>query len=107
DFGFSLFGIVIPVAATFNNLILSAGKTYTFSPSIVNTINGTLTANGGCNNLITLKTLIAGTQTTLTSPVNNVTINNCSLRDINAGVTGETYTAVSSVDASNNTNWIF
>src|SRR5262249_49650324 len=88
----------------FNNLILTAGFTYTLRNGRTQTINGTLTATGNCGALIAINSSTPGSQATISHPPGAVTVSFVTLQDINAAG-GASFTANNSIDLGNNTGW--
>ena len=89
---------------TIENLMLSAGKTYTFDDGDNQLITGTFTADGSCDSVIVIKSDSETAQTTLSKNSGSVTINYCMLQGINA-TGGATFTANNTVDLGNNSGW--
>jgi hypothetical protein len=88
---------------TFSNLLFSPGYTYTLTSSKVQTILGTLTANGTCTNNIMIKSSAAGS-TSIQKTSGTVVVTSVSLTGIHA-TGGASFTANNSVDGGNNSGW--
>ena len=92
----------------FNRLWLSPGKKYTLQSDSVQTIHEHLYASGGCTEPILFEASTLGHQANLLAEYDPVEIYYSSLTDMNAvPYNGNTYTAYSSIDIANNTNWNF
>ncbi|MEI6764472.1 MAG: T9SS type A sorting domain-containing protein [Bacteroidota bacterium] len=97
---------IINGSNTYNNLILTPGKSYTLQSRKKQTINGTLSATGGCSGYISIQSSIAGTVDTIYKSSGTVTLAKCILRDIcKSGAAA--FTASSSIDLGNNSGWSF
>ncbi|GAB2811188.1 hypothetical protein GCM10027043_08250 [Ferruginibacter profundus] len=88
----------------FNNLVLTPGYTYTLREGKTQTVNNILTATGNCGALITINSLLAGSQATISHPPGAVTISFAALQDINTAG-GAVFTANNSINLGNNTGW--
>jgi hypothetical protein len=95
---------------TFNDLLLSAGHSYTFFPTNTQTINGTLTANGNATSPVTIGSAIQGSPANLHKDSGTICLDYVWLSDItasggaifNAGKAPER-----SKDLGGNSGWLF
>ncbi|MCD4745622.1 MAG: gliding motility-associated C-terminal domain-containing protein, partial [Bacteroidales bacterium] len=90
---------------TFNNLSFSPGKAYLFEYDSTQTIVDGFYANGSCTGSIIIQSDFDGKQASIRKINNDVELEYVSLRDMNAIGSNITFTANSSVDLGNNTNW--
>ncbi len=88
---------------TYQNLTLSAGKTYSFANSKTHHF-GELVANGACDDFLTIKSNSASLQTTFSKTSGSLNISNVNLENINA-TGGATFNAFHSNDLGGNTGW--
>ncbi|MFN8305193.1 MAG: gliding motility-associated C-terminal domain-containing protein [Ferruginibacter sp.] len=88
----------------FSNLTLTAGFTYSFRNGETQTVNNTLNATGTCGALITLNSLVPGSQTGISHPPGAVTVSYVTLQDIQA-TGGALFTANNAIDLGNNSGW--
>ncbi len=92
----------------FNRLWLYPGKKYTLQSDSVQTIHEHLYASGGCTETILFESSSLGHQANILAEYDPVEVYYASLTDMNAvPYNDNTYTAYSSVDIGNNTNWNF
>ncbi|MEI6767219.1 MAG: hypothetical protein WCM76_16435, partial [Bacteroidota bacterium] len=90
---------------TFDTLSFTPNHLYEFESGRTQTINMLLSANGLCNAPISIRSLTAGVQSTISKSAGNITISNASLRDM-VGTGGASFVANNSVDLGNNTGWV-
>jgi PKD repeat protein len=91
---------------TFDSLTFTKGYTYTLTDNTTQTIIDYFQANGTCSQPVTILSSVSGTQATISEATGMVTANYVSLKDINA-TGGATFTAVNSINTSDNTGWNF
>lgn len=92
----------------FNNLTLSATKTYTLASGKTQTVNNLFSANTPqCSGWSTIKTSTVGSQATISaSSGTSINVSGVIMQDINA-TGGGSFIANNSVDNGNNTGWSF
>lgn len=92
----------------FNNLTLSAAKTYTFASGRTQTVNNLFSANTSqCSGWSTIKASIVGSQAIISGSLGtSINVSGVIMQDINA-TGGGSFIANNSVDNGNNTGWSF
>ncbi|OFY70837.1 MAG: hypothetical protein A3G23_11995 [Bacteroidetes bacterium RIFCSPLOWO2_12_FULL_37_12] len=88
----------------FDTLLLSKGKTYTFGAGSTQIINNLLSADGTCNQNITLLSGTNGVQANFIKTSDNATLNNIIMKDMNASG-GAMFTVNNMSDLGNNSGW--
>jgi len=88
---------------SYNNLQFTAGKLYQFQSNATQTVLN-LTASGTCTSNITLKSLTAGTQTTIQKTNGTLNLAYLQLQDMRA-TGGAQFNVVNAVDLGNNVGW--
>ena len=96
--------ITIANSSTFNDLKLTAGKTYSFRDGTTQTIT-TLSGDGTSGNLITIQSTSAGSPFTLSKASGTVQKHYYSIKDCTV-TGGAGWAAFDSVDAGGNTGWL-
>ena len=99
---------IISNSNTFNNLILSSTKTYTFQSGQTQTIKSIFSAKTvQCGGWSTITSNTAGSQSNITASSGvSIDVSGVIMKDIKASG-GATFTAVNSVDNGNNAGWTF
>jgi len=87
-----------------NYLTLSEGHSYTFQSGYTTTINNEFNADGTCPEYIYLQSSTAGNQAIISKSSGTVTLSRIYLKDMDADPAA-TFTANSSIDLGNNTDW--
>jgi hypothetical protein len=90
----------------FNNLYLTAGKTYIFNNNSVTNISGNIILLGtpGCTSVTNIRSLTGGSAATLSKPTGSIVLNYLQMQDMTASG-GATFTANNSINAGNNSGW--
>lgn len=101
--------LTISEGGTFNNITNTVQPaSILFTAGTTNTFNN-FNLSGTAGNLITIASVTAGSQATLSDASGTISVSYCAIKDINAtgGATWNSYTTNGCVDNGNNTGWIF
>ncbi len=91
---------------SYDDLIFTAGYTYTLSSGSTQTVNNNWWIQGSCVSYIVLKSSVTGQVATVTKPSGSVAGYNIHIKDI-ACTGGAVFNAYNSVDQGGNSGWIF
>ena len=97
-------GIVSDGNQTYNTLTLTPGFSYTFASNSIQTINGSIAANGNCGAFINIRSITNGVATIIQKTTGSITLSYVTFRDITASG-GAAFTANNSINFGNTTGW--